>query len=191
MYALRCTAFQFQENQQPQFISSLAPNHYELCMYNRLASLNPSSVFMYRVLYVHKYSWVCSAGGIPTRLRAGRSGVRNPAGGRYVFLLQNVKAGLCKLSPQLNGNGDFLLGLKRPERDGGYSPLSSAEVKHEGSHTSAPPLCLRAVDRDSFTFYLSVDSLSRIWCCRRDLLVHVMSLTQENAIDLFNVGTVT
>jgi hypothetical protein len=41
---------------------------------------------------------------------------------------------------------------------------SSAEVKHEGSYTSAPPLCLHAMDRDSFTFYLSVDSLSRIWC---------------------------
>jgi hypothetical protein len=46
------------------------------------------------------------------------------------------------------------------------------------------------VDRDSFTLYLSVDSLSRIWFCLRGLRVHVMSLTQENAFDLHNLSTV-
>jgi hypothetical protein len=41
-----------------------------------------------------------------------------------------------------------------------HSPPSSAEVKNEWSHSSAPLMCLHGVDRDNFTlsYFLSVVS---------------------------------
>ena len=51
------------------------------------------------------------------------------------------KQAVCELIPQFNRNRDFLLGLTRPGRGAGHSPLSSAEVNHEGSCTSVLPEC--------------------------------------------------
>jgi hypothetical protein len=47
-------------------------------------------------------------------------------------------------------------GIKRPGREVDHSPLCIAEVKNECRYTSAPHVCLHAVDRHNFTFYLVV-----------------------------------
>jgi hypothetical protein len=46
----------------------------------------------------------------------------------------------------------FFREVKRPERFVDYSRLSNSEVTNEWSYTSAPPLCVHGVDRNSFTF---------------------------------------
>jgi hypothetical protein len=42
--------------------------------------------------------------------------------------------------------------VERPGGEVNQSPPFSAEVKYDWSHTSAPPLCLRGVDKENFTF---------------------------------------
>jgi len=40
---------------------------------------------------------------------------------------------------------------KRPEREVGHSPSSSAAVKNVGSYTPTTPICLQSINRDNFT----------------------------------------
>ena len=50
------------------------------------------------------------------------------------------------------GSGNSILGVKRPGRDINHSHLSYDEVENEWSYTSPSPICLRDLNRYSFTF---------------------------------------
>jgi hypothetical protein len=49
----------------------------------------------------------------------------------------------------------FLPCVKWPGREVDHAPSSSSDIKNEWSYTSAPPVCLQGVDRDSYTRYIS------------------------------------
>jgi len=46
--------------------------------------------------------------------------------------------------------------VKRSRSEVNHSPRSSAEVKDKWSYTSTPPICLHGLDREHFTFYLTL-----------------------------------
>jgi hypothetical protein len=46
---------------------------------------------------------------------------------------------------------EFSAGGKVVRREGNHSPTPSAEIKNNWSNTSAPPICLHSVNRESFT----------------------------------------
>ena len=48
----------------------------------------------------------------------------------------------------------YIPAVKRPVRAVDHLPVSGAEVKNEWSCTIIPPVCLRGMDRDYFTFTL-------------------------------------
>jgi hypothetical protein len=56
------------------------------------------------------------------------------------------------------GRGSFL-GVKRPGREVNYSPPSNAENKSVWSYTSAPPLRLYAVGRETLQYHTFAHSL--------------------------------
>jgi hypothetical protein len=79
-------------------------------------------------------------------LRAGRSGVRFPAGAGNLFLHHRVQTGSGDTQPPIQWvPGALSLEVKRPEGEADYSPPSSAEVKNTWSYTSTPPICLHGV----------------------------------------------
>lgn len=51
---------------------------------------------------------------------------------------------------------DFSSGVKWPGFEVHHSPRSSAVVKNEWSDTSAPSVCLQDMERDNFTFIVSI-----------------------------------
>jgi hypothetical protein len=65
--------------------------------------------------------------------------------------------------------GILSLEVKRPGREAGHSPPSSAEVKNAWSYTSTPPVRLHGVGlvkhRDNFTFTFTVSVLSYFQVC--------------------------
>ena len=73
-------------------------------------------------------------------------GIESRAGTRNFSLLQNVNIDsgahphTCSM-----GIEDSILGIKRPGREGDYSPSNSAEVKNEFSYSSAVHIPLRVV----------------------------------------------
>jgi hypothetical protein len=71
-----------------------------------------------------------------TKLRAGRYGVRFPAGAGN-FSLHHVQT---RYRCSFPGGGG-----KRPGREADHSPPSSAEVKNAWSYTSTPPIRLNGV----------------------------------------------
>ena len=88
---------------------------------------------------------------VATRLYAGRSIVRIPAGTTRVSLFPNILTGCGALLIMCQGSST---GVKRLDRDTDHSTVSSAEVKNEQRHTSAPlitGLCLHGVDWYNFT----------------------------------------
>jgi hypothetical protein len=62
----------------------------------------------------------------------------------------------CPASLPFSGYRRCFPGVKQPEHEISHSSPSRAEVKKECSSTSAPPICLRGLDRKTFTFYLIV-----------------------------------
>ena len=46
--------------------------------------------------------------------------------------------------------GDFSKGVKPLTCEADHLPFSSATINKEGSHTSAPPVCLMGMSRDNF-----------------------------------------
>jgi hypothetical protein len=71
------------------------------------------------------------------------------------------------------GNGVLSLG-----REVDHLPASSAEVKNEWNCTAFPPVCLRVMYRDTFTFHLCV-CIFRL--CGHDLHPAVMRLGMQYA----------
>ena len=85
--------------------------------------------------------------------RAGRYGVRIPAGTRYFSLLQNVQTNSgTHQAPYSIGTWVLSRPVKRPGCEVDHLPLSTAEVKNEWSYTSTSLVCLHGVYRNKFTF---------------------------------------
>ena len=82
--------------------------------------------------------------GIETRLRAGWSGDRNPAGALQFFFLQKLSERLCAQNSLLFIGYRFSQGVKRVEIKPDHSPLSTAGVKKGWNYTSTPPYALMA-----------------------------------------------
>jgi hypothetical protein len=106
-----------------------------------------------------------------TTLRAGRPRFRIPEGARGFCVPQNIRtvSGAHPASYSV-GTGFFFLGVNRPWREVDHSPPSTAELKNEWSHTSAPTVCLYDVRTDRFTFYsikLLVFIIIDIMCSQR------------------------
>jgi len=70
--------------------------------------------------------------------------------------MDNTSLSSHKLADTDCTGGFFFLGVQRPGYEVNHSPPLSAGVKNEWSLTSAPPLCLRGVGKDSFTMNLIV-----------------------------------
>jgi len=51
-----------------------------------------------------------------------------------------------------NDTGVLFRGQSDRRREANHSPPSNTEVKYKWSYTSNPHVCLRAVDRENFTF---------------------------------------
>ena len=64
---------------------------------------------------------------------------------RYFSFLQNSRPAVRPTQPPIEW-------VKGTGRDINHSPPSSAEVKNERSYTCVPPICLRGVDKENFTF---------------------------------------
>ena len=79
----------------------------------------------------------CSAVGIATELRAGRSGGSNPGGGEIFRTCPDRPWGPPSLL--YNGYRAFAGGKERPGRNADPSSPSSAVVMKEKSYTSTPP----------------------------------------------------
>jgi len=74
----------------------------------------------------------------------------------YIYYNNYIKIGLIPLSNFILSISyiyfNLLPKVKLPTREADCSPLSRAEVIHEWSHTSIPPIRLHDVYRDNFTF---------------------------------------
>jgi hypothetical protein len=87
------------------------------------------------------------------------SRVRFPAGAGNFSLHHHVQNGSGTTQPPIQWvPGGLSLGVKRPGREAGHSPPSSAEVKNAWSYTSTPQYVFMAwclvKHRDSFNFTL-------------------------------------
>jgi hypothetical protein len=78
--------------------------------------------------------------------------------GKRFSLLRNVHTGSESPSLLRNGYRRSFRGSKRPGHDVDHSSPYNVEVKNEWSCTSTPPIRLHGVDRDSFTFLVSIAS---------------------------------
>ena len=87
--------------------------------------------------------------GIRTRIYAGRSVVRIPAGATHLSLLQNILMGSGALFSEYRF---YCPGVKRLGRDVDPSAVSSAKVRNECSYGSAALICPHGVDWDNFIF---------------------------------------
>jgi len=77
----------------------------------------------------------------------------NPRRAKRCSFLQNHPEGLWGLHSLLfSGHNGSVLEIKRSWFELGHSPLFSAEVMNEWSHTCTPPVSLHGVDRGSFNF---------------------------------------
>ena len=94
------------------------------------------------IIFVTMLGRACELGYLLTRLRAGRFGVRIPAGVTDFYLLQIVQTACGAHPASISMGTTVLLGVKQPERDVDHAPPSSTEVKNEWSFMSAPCLCV-------------------------------------------------
>ena len=97
---------------------------------------------------------------IVTWLRTRQGGVRFPVQLRiFLSYLQN----LSEVNPASYSVGIGVLTRgKEIGSEADHLPLSSAKVTNEGSYTSALPVCLHCVDRDTFSFFFNLQLLLRM-----------------------------
>ena len=88
---------------------------------------------------------------IVTRLRAGQSGVRSPAGGDNFSVLQTDQTGSGAHPASCSMSSGSHSEVKRPRRGADHLCPSTAEVRNEWSYASTPPTRFHGAHRDSFT----------------------------------------
>jgi hypothetical protein len=76
----------------------------------------------------------------------------NPGRGKR-FFSKISRLALASTKFLFYGNHGSFPGVKQPRCEVNNSPSSSAEVKNEGSCTSASPIYLHGMDRENFTPY--------------------------------------
>jgi len=81
----------------------------------------------------------------PTRLMAGRTGVRIPAGGEFFISKKKCRSSIRPTSFHFNGYGDHSPQKEWSERDADHTPPCSAEVETMWSYTSTPPPRLHGI----------------------------------------------
>jgi hypothetical protein len=109
----------------------------------------------YKLSLVFRITWSRNSSvDVVTRLRAGRSGFRIPAGVRDGSSFKKRPTRLCGAHPASStvDTGSFSW-VKRPGREGDRFPSSVAEVKNEWSWTSSLHIRLSGVDRDFFLYF--------------------------------------
>jgi hypothetical protein len=89
---------------------------------------------------------------IVTRLWAGRSGVRIPAGETIYFSKKRPDYPRPTQLPIQWVPGGCFPKVKRAGREADHSPPFGAEVNNKWSYTSTLPICLNGMYRDNFTF---------------------------------------
>ena len=77
------------------------------------------------------------------------------AGTRDFSLFQFMRRALGPTKPPIQWVSVFFLGLKRPGHDVDHSSPLNAEFKNKWSYTSIHPICLRDVDWDNLTFFIT------------------------------------
>jgi hypothetical protein len=123
-------------------------------------------IFIHSYLYLFTHLWSrISVVGMLTGVRARRFGVCVPVG-VWDFLSPNTsRSTLGSTQPHAKWVPVFSVGDKAVEA--WCWPLTfilSAEVKNEWSYTTAPPMCIHSVVRNSFTFcYIYVYALWIFW----------------------------
>ena len=88
-------------------------------------------------------------GGVVTRPRAARSGVRIHAGARDFSLQKRPDWLWAPRSPKFIGYRLYFPEVKRLGREAEHPQPSSAEIKNEWSCTSSPSICLHGTGRDN------------------------------------------
>ena len=94
--------------------------------------------------------------GIATKLQAGHSCVRIPAGVKDFFFFTKTPRPCLGLTPMLfNGYRSCFLGVKRARAWIRPLTTSSAEIKNDWSCISSPPACFHEMERDGFTIFFN------------------------------------
>ena len=119
--------------------------------------------------------------GVSIRLRAGRSGVRIPAGTKdYPFPPERPDRLWRPSSLILNGYLIFFPGSKSPGHEVDYLPASSTEVMSEWSCNPAPPVCLHGVVRHNFIMISGILECRR--CCHCLCCDHTRDTEIQNCL---------
>jgi hypothetical protein len=92
---------------------------------------------------------------IATGLQAVKLWLRSQERQEIFLASETSRPTLEPMQPPFNWASVFFPGIKQLELEGNHSSPSNAEVKTEWSCTSAVPIHLHGVDRDSFTFTMS------------------------------------
>jgi hypothetical protein len=95
-------------------------------------------------------------GGIVAGLGLEEAGFESRHGQEITLFSKTSWSAVWSNQPPIQQNRNYFSGIKRPGREAYHSPPSSTEAVNEWSCTSPPPVCLRGVDRDHFTFFTAV-----------------------------------
>jgi hypothetical protein len=129
-----------------------------------------------------------------SRLWAGRSGVRIPAGEKDCSLLQTVHTGyLVRPASCSLGTEVCFPAVKQPGREVDHLLPSSAKIKNEWICTAAPSVCLHDVDRDKCIFprliayliivYKYVDGIFELLACHDLRLLFICAVCAGNWVE--------
>lgn len=88
------------------------------------------------------------------KLRAGRSGVRIPAGAKEFSRLHDVPTSSGTIQPPTEYRAVTALWVTWLRCQANHLPTPNAEVQNKGSYIFIPPLQLYDVQRNYFVFYI-------------------------------------
>jgi hypothetical protein len=99
------------------------------------------------------------------RLRAGRSGIRIPAGARDFSRLQNVPTSSGAIQPPTEYRAVTALSVIWLRREANHLPTPNAEVQNEGSYIFFPLYAFMACKENTSSFKFDVSSFSDFSAC--------------------------